>query len=886
MKVLLCAGPKTERIKEYLEKKERSSLVIEAEPVFLDAMDKLLNSGFTWDKFAVFGHALDDMERDDIHQMLVYISDAMKDVTQNKEFILINKGDKGIDYSQVFLDVMHNRDGARIDMSPSVQMADIESILAGDATFDASKVDKLNVTSDVGGKRVSRTVIPKVDPSTIPNGMAGNGAGLKKKGSVVGGLAGFTSGKGSKGNKKEASDESGAGAGKKGPGFFGKKKKELPVSDDGNDDWGDIDQGDDAELTPETSGQRVNGKKAKSNEGGLQLTPKFSDEDDGEYGEELLPEEYSEEVQSTVGGRSQTGISGRKSQIQGQGISVSGETNGASTRSRKPIPSISQDDASRFHGDSLRFDSLDALDRVDLTPTPSASSIPVSTPTQQQQRVSQQQSQEVSQRGQRVPQTGQGSRQVEQDFESEMREIEPQEFEEEMREIEPQEMQGSRSVRNSSIPQITPNRTSQVRGNQQTASQIAANYQTDDSIGIEPMNVANAKPVVNNVQTGLSDFMDKNRSIPRQQAANLNGNGNGNGNAGRRRVEESQNPEDEFDESSDEGMQTPPQKVKFGFGAKKADSAKAGGAKAGGGTGGAPRVGTNLGTKAQQPEEKVANVSGKKLKKTDDKVAEMLKRQKIIVVTGNERSGKSGTVANLASVAQSVGMRTLVLDLDFYGRGMCLYFPQDINPEENYFTNGISNAMRSPYSASDFTWRISDCLDILGLDVSVCNVKTHEDTLNSAKLSDLLSNIRLQYDLILIDLPFKYINKFNSCLSVADRIVYLTENDPSSLINIVNSINPEKFDNFVDYQLFRTKCGFVINRYNENGCLSSNVIEPHNFTLFLDEITEGLEFYKYTVYGTIQDIPNYCRQQDSGVLLCAYEGYDKIFFDMLYCLYK
>lgn len=869
MKVLLCAGPKTERIKEYLEKKERSSLVIEAEPVFLDAMDKLLNSGFTWDKFAVFGHALDDMERDDIHQMLVYISDAMKDVTQNKEFILINKGDKGIDYSQVFLDVMHNRDGARIDMSPSVQMADIESILAGDATFDASKVDKLNVTSDVGGKRVSRTVIPKVDPSTIPNGVAGNGAGLKKKGSVVGGLAGFTSSKGSKGNKKEAA---GAGVGKKGSGFFGKKKKDLPVGNGGDDDWGDIDTDGDTELTPEISGQRVNGKKAKNNEGGLQLTPEFSDEDDEEYGEELIPEEYSEDVQSAGGNRNQTGIPGRKSQIQGQGISVSGETHGAGARSRKPIPSISQDDASRFHGDSLRFDSLDVPDRVDLTPTPPASSIPVSTSTQQQQR--------VSQTGQRVSQTGQQRvSQGRQGLEPEMQEIEPQEFEEEMQEIEPQEMQNARSARNGSIPQITPNRASQVRGNQQTASQIAANYQTDDSIGIEPINVANAKPVVNNVQTGLSDFMDKNRSIPRQQAANLNGNGSN----GRRRAVESQNPEDEFDESSDEGMQTSPQKAKFGFGAKKADSAKAGGA---GGAGGAPRVGTNLGTKAQQPEEKMANVSGKKLKKIDDKVAEMLKRQKIIVVTGNERSGKSGTIANLASVAQSVGMRTLVLDLDFYGRGMCLYFPQDINPEENYFTNGISNAMRSPYSASDFTWRISDYLDILGLDVSVCNVKTHEDTLNSAKLSDLLSNIRLQYDLILIDLPFKYINKFNSCLSVADRIVYLTENDPSSLINIVNNINPEKFDNFVDYQLFRTKCGFVINRYNENGCLSSNVIEPHNFTLFLDEITEGLEFYKYTVYGTIQDIPNYCRQQDSGVLLCAYEGYDKIFFDMLYCLYK
>lgn len=296
---------------------------------------------------------------------------------------------------------------------------------------------------------------------------------------------------------------------------------------------------------------------------------------------------------------------------------------------------------------------------------------------------------------------------------------------------------------------------------------------------------------------------------------------------------------------------------------------------------------------AAKPAEKKENKSISKpadsrtrFKPDEDKIAEMQKRSKIVIVTGNNRSGKSSMIANLAYVAQAVGISTLILDMDLRGRGMSLLFPQDINPEENYYTNGISNAMRSPYAYTDFTWEVTDTLSILGMDISVGDIAMHEDVLDNAKLAELLAVVRTQHDLVLIDMPVHKLKDFGCAVSLADRIAYVTENDVSSLVNIINNMGLDMFSTIVDFQMFRSKCGFIINRYNPTCTLSENVIDPQNLTLFLDRISEDGEFSGFPVYGAVEDVMGFSKQMDGGHLLCESSGFDRLFFDMLYCLYR
>lgn len=269
-----------------------------------------------------------------------------------------------------------------------------------------------------------------------------------------------------------------------------------------------------------------------------------------------------------------------------------------------------------------------------------------------------------------------------------------------------------------------------------------------------------------------------------------------------------------------------------------------------------------------------------------NKIAEMIKRSKVFTITGNPRAGKSSIAANIGFTAQRCGLHTVILDLDFYSRGMALLFPQELNPEDSYMVNGISNALRTPYSYKSYVWQITGNLDILGMDLSVGDIAIHEKSMTTEELSELLAVMRANYDLILLDFPFRYTQKFSSCISLSDRIAYVTENDISSMVNIVNNISVEQFKSTVDYQLFRSKCGFILNRYDDTCTIDGHRISPGNFTLFLDDLVDGDSFNKYDIFGTLEIVGGLSHQMDNESLLCETPGFDRLFFDMLYCMYK
>lgn len=268
------------------------------------------------------------------------------------------------------------------------------------------------------------------------------------------------------------------------------------------------------------------------------------------------------------------------------------------------------------------------------------------------------------------------------------------------------------------------------------------------------------------------------------------------------------------------------------------------------------------------------------------KCSEMQKRAHTFFITGDRRSGKSGTTANLGMIGATAGLHTLIIDLDLKGRGMSLYFPQDINPEDNIYTASISNALRSPHMIKDYTWEVNPLLDVLGLDLTIDDPDLHIKSLTDQKIQMLLAEAHTKYDLILVDFPFDMLVQFGTVLTQCDRLAYVTENDVGSMVNIINLISPGVFNASVDYHMFRSKLGFILNRYNPNHTMHESVIEPQYFTLMLNNLVEDGEWAKYPIYGTVEELKTYSKQMDNGMLLCNSKGFDELFFEMLYCMYR
>ena len=106
------------------------------------------------------------------------------------------------------------------------------------------------------------------------------------------------------------------------------------------------------------------------------------------------------------------------------------------------------------------------------------------------------------------------------------------------------------------------------------------------------------------------------------------------------------------------------------------------------------------------------------------------------------------------------------------------------------------------------------------------------------------------------------------------------------MVNIINLISPGMFNASVDYHMFRSKLGFILNRYNPNHTMHESVIEPQYFTLMLNNLVEDGEWAKYPIYGTVEELKTYSKQMDNGMLLCNSKGFDELFFEMLYCMYR
>ena len=130
MRVVICAGEKTDHICNYL--KAKSSLSIEPIQSVLDVISRIESGGFIADKVVIFGFALDNVGEDkDLDDVFDSLTQIASEAIDNKELLIVNRGTKGRDYDRYFFKYMQGLSHARFDRSPELVMRDLERIISG-----------------------------------------------------------------------------------------------------------------------------------------------------------------------------------------------------------------------------------------------------------------------------------------------------------------------------------------------------------------------------------------------------------------------------------------------------------------------------------------------------------------------------------------------------------------------------------------------------------------------------------------------------------------------------------------------------------------------------------------------------------------------------------
>lgn len=175
------------------------------------------------------------------------------------------------------------------------------------------------------------------------------------------------------------------------------------------------------------------------------------------------------------------------------------------------------------------------------------------------------------------------------------------------------------------------------------------------------------------------------------------------------------------------------------------------------------------------------------------------KTSKVIAVTGSYGCGKSLITALLAKSAKKIGMKTVIIDFDIINNSIHTIFR--IKKYKTY---------ENKDDIEGFITHISTNLDVFcGIDA----LFTEENKISFEKVEKLLSDLKDNYDLILIDSSSETNLRFMKVvLANVDKIMFLIE---------PNLLEIKKAENLLeiyteDWEIFPRKIEILLNKVNMN----------------------------------------------------------------------
>lgn len=227
------------------------------------------------------------------------------------------------------------------------------------------------------------------------------------------------------------------------------------------------------------------------------------------------------------------------------------------------------------------------------------------------------------------------------------------------------------------------------------------------------------------------------------------------------------------------------------------------------------------------------------------------RRSTAILVTGDRRSGVSSVVSNLAMIAAMGGESVLVLDFDFEHRGQSINFPVTHESQDVRYTTSLSNALRTPGNIQNYAIEYIPGLWYLGTSMAISDTRSAAAVVDNHKIQRLIGTALSQYDLVLIDAPFTCLSQWDALVTSATRIIHVMNNDLNAIMNNINLLCEDAFEDPSIYQTFIPKMSIVLNAIRPVN-VAGYPANADNILNIFAALTEDYETYQdFAVGGQI-----------------------------------
>jgi len=261
-----------------------------------------------------------------------------------------------------------------------------------------------------------------------------------------------------------------------------------------------------------------------------------------------------------------------------------------------------------------------------------------------------------------------------------------------------------------------------------------------------------------------------------------------------------------------------------------------------------------------------------------------LAASKAIVFTGHRSSGITSTAVNVAITANRRGVRTILVDLDVDYRSINLYFSElyEQAEKDDAVASSLIRLLAQPQSYQTTAVNV-DGLWLTSLGYDFHDKRLLEQHFIESKLIGLITSLKHNFDLIIIDFPLDGLTKFPAFLNSVDVFALCMENSIYSafttLRNIVVGFNDRESTPY-----FASKARLVVTKYNDEAMYDNEPITPERLSElivseeFCDDFSTELPVAGSVPYITwfgkqiesdipVMDMDNQMKQAYDGILI-------------------
>lgn len=226
----------------------------------------------------------------------------------------------------------------------------------------------------------------------------------------------------------------------------------------------------------------------------------------------------------------------------------------------------------------------------------------------------------------------------------------------------------------------------------------------------------------------------------------------------------------------------------------------------------------------------------------------------VISIVGDYNAGASGIVANAAEMYAMSNRKVLIIDLDIQNRMQTSYFNQydKVTGNQRGTSDSLIEVIQG-YSLQESVVPVTKRLHILSVSRKD-EVNMHWVNAIAGNLETILLEARGLYDLVILDIPFRFFKEYLGVLDKVERNIFVVENKFYKVENFLEYvIHPILLDRTEEMEKVILKSSIVLNKFVRG----MRDLEGYEINRrYMRKVLNGIG-YPYDNMGVVGEIPYY-----------------------------